>query len=99
MVDWRRDDVNECYNTTDPSRALGILSLYGVRYIYLGGYERSYYDPAGLAKFDDMAAQELLRVVYDDLGVKIYQIVVDLAPYAGYPSHILPADRVYGVEE
>ncbi|MBU0704644.1 MAG: hypothetical protein KKC18_12355, partial [Chloroflexi bacterium] len=99
MVDWRQDDVRECYDTADVSRALGILSLYGVRYVYVGEYERAYYDPAGLAKFDDMAAQELLRVVYDDLGVRIYQVVVDLAPYAGYPSHISPAAGVYGVEE
>ncbi|RLC91889.1 MAG: hypothetical protein DRI79_01810 [Chloroflexi bacterium] len=74
-VDWRRDDVNECYNTTDISRAQGILSRYGVRYIYIGAYERAYYDPAGLDKFDTMAAQGLLQVVYDAQGVRIYEVV------------------------
>ena len=55
MVDWRRNDVDECYNTTDAARAWEILSRYGVRYVYVGAYERAYYDPAGLAKFEEMA--------------------------------------------
>ena len=75
MVDWRRNDVRECYDTTDVARARAILSEYGVRYVYVGAYERAYYDPAGLAKFDAMAAQGLLEVVYDAQGVKIYEVV------------------------
>lgn len=74
QVEQRRSDVNECYNTTDLSRALEILSRYGVRYVYVGDYERAYYDPAGLAKFDTMTAMGLLRVVYDVQGVKIYSV-------------------------
>ncbi|MFQ6101717.1 MAG: DUF2298 domain-containing protein [Anaerolineae bacterium] len=74
-VDRRQDDVNECYTTTIISRALAILSRYDVRYVYVGEYERAYYDPAGLAKFDAMAADGLLRVVYDVQGVKIYEVV------------------------
>jgi len=73
MVDWRRDDVRECYDTTDISRAQEILARYGVRYIYVGEYEQAYYDPAGLAKFDRMAAEGLLGVVYDAQGVRIYE--------------------------
>jgi uncharacterized membrane protein len=72
-VDWRREDVRECYDTTDVARALEILDRYGVRYVYVGAYERAYYDPAGLAKFDAMAAAGVLRVVYDAEGTKIYQ--------------------------
>jgi uncharacterized membrane protein len=75
LVDWRRDDVRECYDTTDVSRALDILDRYGVRYVYVGAYEWAYYDPAGLAKFDAMAAQGLLRAVYDAQGVRIYEVV------------------------
>nr|HID14491.1 hypothetical protein [Anaerolineae bacterium] len=75
MVQWRRDDVRECYDTTDVSHAQEILAHYGVRYVYVGEYERAYYDPAGLAKFDAMAAQGLLRVVYDAQGVRIYEVV------------------------
>ncbi len=75
MVSWRRDDVRECFNTTDVAYAQEILARYGVRYVYVGEYERAYYNPAGLAKFDQMAAQGLLRVVYDERGVKIYEVV------------------------
>jgi YYY domain-containing protein len=74
MVDRRRDDVRECYETTSISRAQEILARYGVGYVYVGQYERAYYDPAGLAKFDAMAAQGLLRVAYDAQGVRIYQV-------------------------
>jgi len=65
--------------------------------VYVGAYERAYYDPAGLAKFDDMAAQGLLRVVYDAQGVRIYEVVQwasevgSVAPcYLWYPSHKSP---------
>jgi len=75
MVDWRRIDVSECYNTTDVARAREILARYGVGYVYVGAYERAYYNPAGLSKFEAMAAQGLLRVVYDAQGVKIYEVV------------------------
>ena len=74
MVDWRRNDVNECYSTPDFSRAREILDRYGVRYVYVGEYERAYYNLVGLAKFDRMAEQGLLRVVYDAQGVKIYLV-------------------------
>ena len=75
VVSWRRDDVRDCYNTTDVRRAQEILAHYGVGYIYVGDYERAYYDPAGLAKFDQMAAQGVLRVVYGAQGVMIYEVV------------------------
>jgi YYY domain-containing protein len=74
-VEWRRSDVNQCYNTPGISYAQEILDRYGVRYVYVGEYERAYYDPVGLAKFDRMAAQGLLRTVYDAQGVKIYEVV------------------------
>jgi hypothetical protein len=75
VVSWRRDDVRDCYNTTDVRRAQEILAQYGVGYIYVGDYERAYYDPAGLAKFDQMTAQGGLRLVYGAQGVKIYEVV------------------------
>ena len=99
VVSWRQDDVSDCYNTTDASRALSILARYDVRYVYVGAYERAYYDPAGLAKFDDLADQGLLRVVYNAQGVMIYEVVADLSAYARHPSHNSSADRVYGLEE
>jgi YYY domain-containing protein len=72
-VDWRREDVRECYDTTDVALAREILDRYGVRYVYVGAYERAYYDPAGLAKFDAMAGEGMLRVVYDGEGTRIYE--------------------------
>lgn len=73
-VDRRHREVQECYNTPDPERALAILQRYHVRYIYVGPYERLYYDPVGLSKFDEMAGRGLLRVVYDREGVRIYEV-------------------------
>ncbi len=72
-VDWRREDVRVFYETTDVARAWDIIARYGVRYVYVGEYERAYYGPEGLAKFDDMAADGLLRVVYSADGVTIYE--------------------------
>ena len=77
LVHWRRDDVRDCYNTAHISRAQEVLARYGVRYIYVGEYEWAYYDPAGLAKFDEMVAQGLLRVTYGAQGVRIYEVVGD----------------------
>ncbi len=74
-VDQRHWHVRECYNTPDSERALTILRQYGVRYIYVGPYERLYYDTAGLSKFDRMVVQGLLRVAYDREGVRIYEVV------------------------
>ncbi|MDY7079948.1 MAG: DUF2298 domain-containing protein, partial [Chloroflexota bacterium] len=80
-VTWRRNDVGECYDTTNIPRAQEILARYGVRYIYVGEYEWAYYEPAGLSKFDQMAVQGLLRVVYHAQGVKIYETVGDWMQY------------------
>ncbi len=73
MVNWRREDVNTCYNTRDIAEAGRILERYDVRYIYVGEYERAYYDRRGLAKFDKMVELGMLRVVYDSRGVTIYE--------------------------
>jgi len=75
MVTWRRDDVNECYSTTDVARAEEILEQYDVRYIYVGEYERAYYDAQALAKFDQMVERGLLQPVYDEQGVMIYEML------------------------
>jgi YYY domain-containing protein len=71
----RLDHVREAYNTTAPGRTLEILGFYHVTYVIVGDLERAIYGPIGLSKFDDMAAQGFLRVVYDDQGVRIYQVV------------------------
>jgi YYY domain-containing protein len=74
VVERRRSDVNEFYSTDDIQRALELIARYDVQYIYVGDYERAYYSPMGLAKFDAMVAQGELEVAYDAHGVKIYRV-------------------------
>ncbi len=75
LVNWRRGDVDACYNTADVAEAEGILNRYGVRYVYVGEYERAYYSARGLAKFDHMVRQGMLGVAYDARGVTIYEVL------------------------
>ena len=74
LVERRIQEVTTIYNTPDPAQALRLLGRYRVRYIIVGGLERAYYDPAGLAKFDRMAAQGLLEIVYRQGAVAIYRV-------------------------
>jgi uncharacterized membrane protein len=46
-----------------------------VRYVYVGPYERLYYEPRALAKFSALVNDGRLRIVYNQGGVKIYQVV------------------------
>jgi len=75
MVRWRRDDVNTFYNTDDVRIAACTLQRYGVRYVYVGPYEKAYYSSDGLAKFQEMAQRGLLHLVYNAVGVEIYEVV------------------------
>ena len=75
MVNWRRTDVDLCYSTQNVTAAEDILKRYGVGYIYVGPYERAYYDAAGLDKFGAMAEAGLLTLVYDSHGVKIFKVI------------------------
>jgi uncharacterized membrane protein len=90
MVDWRLSDVNLCYNTVSITQTLEILARYDVRLIYVGDYERAYYHPAGLAKFDEMVTLDLLRTVYDARGVKIYEVVTRGDVGKGTPAQPAP---------
>jgi YYY domain-containing protein len=74
MVNWRREDVNACFGTADIAQAKEILDRYGVRYIYVGEYERAYYGGA-LAKFDQMVERGLLKMSYHAHGVAIYEVL------------------------
>jgi YYY domain-containing protein len=76
LVSRRREVVNVCYNTTDVSQAEEILDRYAVRYVYVGEYERAYYDQSGLDKFRSMVEQGLLRVAYEAHGVTLYEVMV-----------------------
>ncbi|GAB4481231.1 MAG: hypothetical protein Kow00124_28770 [Anaerolineae bacterium] len=67
--------VQEAYDTPSIGRAREILEEMGVDLIMVGELERAYYDPAGLAKFDAMARQGYLRVIYDRFNTVIYQVI------------------------
>ncbi len=74
-VNQRRTDVAEAYNTPSVDRAMQLIEQYHVDLIVVGNLERAYYDPAGLAKFDTMTAQGLLRVIYTQNNTTVYQVV------------------------
>jgi len=74
-VEQRRRDVNELYWTSDLARARDILEQYDVRYVIVGPYERLYYEPPGLAKFETMVTSAVLDVAYDQRGVTIYRVL------------------------
>ncbi len=74
LVERRTQDVAAIYNTPDPAQALRLLARYRVRYVVVGELERAYYDPTGLAKFEEMARQGLLEVAYRAGPVTIYRV-------------------------
>jgi uncharacterized membrane protein len=72
---WNRaQDVATLYNTSMIDQAASLLDKYGVRYIVVGPLERAYYDAAGLDKFERMAGEGMLQVVFRNEGVIIYQV-------------------------
>jgi uncharacterized membrane protein len=75
---WQRvDDVATIYNEPLPDQVKPLLEKYGVQYIVVGPLERAYYQPQGLDKFEAMAREGVLRVVFRNDGVTIYQVMVD----------------------
>ncbi len=75
QIHRRMNDVAMLYNTTSPGEALDILRHYDVSYVYIGTQEALYYLPEGLAKFEQMAAQGLLRQVFRNADVAIYEVL------------------------
>jgi uncharacterized membrane protein len=75
LIGQRERDVNQLYSTPDPWSAKEILDRYDVSLVYLGDLERASYDPAGIEKFANMVKIGLLRPVYTNKGVTIYEVV------------------------
>ncbi|HEU5440548.1 MAG TPA: DUF2298 domain-containing protein [Ktedonobacterales bacterium] len=83
-VSARQAAIVAFWSTPDPSAALAFLHEYGVRYVYVGELERTCYikqgdqcmpmDGAALAKFSALQQQGMLRVVYQNPDVTIYQV-------------------------
>jgi uncharacterized membrane protein len=90
VISRRLQDVSTLYRTEDPAAAQEILRRYDVKYIVVGPIERITYlpegadptlalDPAyippGLTKFDQMASEGTLKVVFQNEGPKIYEVI------------------------
>ena len=76
LVWGRVANIGAMYKTTSIPVVEQLLRVYNVKYIVVGALEQATYDPAGIAKFDAMARQGLLSIVYDDgKGTRLYQVL------------------------
>jgi YYY domain-containing protein len=90
VIDRRLQDVSTLYRTLDPAVAQEVLDRYDVKYIVVGPLERATYVPDGfdpsltldptyispsLTKFDQMVADGVLRIAYQNEGTKIYEVM------------------------
>jgi YYY domain-containing protein len=71
MLQERMHDVERAYASDDPRETLTLLRKYQVRYVVVGGLERTYYPAVGLAKFRAMPE---LRLAYDAGGVQVFEV-------------------------
>ena len=74
QVGPRETLAREFFTTPDIGRAQQIINDMHVSYIYIGKLERTVYPSEGIAKFEQMAEQGLLTVVYSNEEVTIYQV-------------------------
>ena len=72
-VENRATQIAEIYNTTDLGRTESLLREFEVTYIVVGELERAFYSPAGVEKFAGLADGGLIRPVFRNEGVVIYQ--------------------------
>ncbi|HUW96545.1 MAG TPA: DUF2298 domain-containing protein, partial [Anaerolineae bacterium] len=77
--DWqvgpRSDDANNLYRTTDLQEARQLISRMHVTYIYVGQLERSVYPTEGLEKFEELRTAGELALVYENPGVRVYEVL------------------------
>jgi len=72
---WARArDVTTIYDEPNAALIEPLLRQYNVRYVVVGPLERLYYQPQGLAKFDQMVLDGTLRVVFSNDEVTIYEV-------------------------
>ena len=74
QVGPRETLAREFFTTPDVGRAQQIINDMHVSYIYIGKLERTVYPSEGIGKFEQMAEQGLLTVVYRNEEVTIYQV-------------------------
>jgi YYY domain-containing protein len=75
VIDDRLSDVRSFYDSPDVNAAIRVINLYGIKYVVVGGLERSFYSPDGIAKFDQMVGDGTLRVAYRNDGDVLYEVV------------------------
>ena len=71
----RAGHVAKIYSTTNMQKAIDLLNLYEVEFIVIGELERAYYPPEGLAKFQLMVSKRSANLVFENQGMKIYQVL------------------------
>ncbi|MFP3895811.1 MAG: DUF2298 domain-containing protein [Anaerolineales bacterium] len=71
----RQEDAEAIFQSEDVDGVQEILAKYRVRYVYVGQLERNAYDPDGLAKFDILVHRGIMRRVFHNEGVDIYEVV------------------------
>ncbi len=83
VIEARKMLIRDLYNDSNARETLKLLRLYGIEYVIVGQLERALYDPAGLAKFDALAAAGQIEMVYSAGETRIYRVPpADHAPAA-----------------
>jgi YYY domain-containing protein len=75
LLDRRIEDTQLLFSDPSVVTAKKILDRYDVRYVYVGELEKMAYPQDGLAKLDRMVQDGMLRVVYQNPGVKVYEVI------------------------
>ncbi len=79
LLVWNRvADVERLFGSAQPGEALQLFREYDVGYVYVGALERAYYPPAGIEKFEQLAASGYLSAVYRNEDVIIYKVNQEL---------------------
>jgi uncharacterized membrane protein len=77
--DWqvgeRSGDADTFYRTADLEQARELIDKMNITYIYVGQLERAIYPFEGLDKFEAMRGRGQAALVYQNPGVKIYQVL------------------------
>jgi YYY domain-containing protein len=74
VIEARKMLIRDLYNDANARETLRLLRLYGVEYVVVGQLERALYDPAGLAKFDALAAAGQIEIAYSAGETRIYRV-------------------------
>jgi YYY domain-containing protein len=74
IVFSRNKDVGEFYSTTELNRAISLLKRYDAKYVILGDLEKAYHPAPGIAKFDTLVANGILKVAYQNQDTTIFEV-------------------------